>query len=92
MAQICKYIFDKTINSNPLPTFNSGFEYTVSDTTVDNLVTRTITSDAVPTKIVFGHDGGEVEDHNYTGSGLAITEVLFVETSGLTSIKSMFNY
>ena len=92
MAQICKYIFDKTINSNPLPTFNSGFEYSVSDATTDNLVTRTITSDALPTKIVFGYDGEEVGEHNYTGSGLAIIEVLFVEASGLTTINSMFNY
>ena len=45
MANIITYHFDPTIDADLLPTFNSGFTYSKSDTTnSDGTKKRTITS------------------------------------------------
>ena len=89
---IAKYIFDKSIYENFIPVFNDGYtNYTVTDTEDENLVTRTIESNSLPTLMRFGRTyvDGESATDNRTDS---LLEVLDMNTSGLTSCNSMFRY
>ena len=73
-----KYTFDKSIDANLLPVFNT--EYIPDITDVDNsdgTITRSITSDVLPTQINF-----------YDKKGLISVESL--ETGDLTTMKKMF--
>ena len=76
---IVKYKFDNT-TYDLIPTFNSGFTYTHTDTVEGNVTTRTIESDVLPTKIQFG---------NLDGSS-SLLEVLEIDTKSVTNMSYMF--
>ena len=89
---IAKYIFDKSIYENFIPVFNDGYsDYTISDEINENLVTRTIESDSLPTLMRFGllYVNGE----NYDTDKIphtSLIEVLDINTNNVTNMISMF--
>lgn len=74
---IAIYTFNSSTDT--LPTFNSGFAYTYTDVdNGDSTITRTITSDSLPTSISF---------RNKTG----LISLSYLDTSNVTSGNGMFN-
>ena len=85
---ICKYKFDSSIYSNLIPEFNSGYTgYAVSDEINENIVTRTIECDTLPTKINFGYTNASLISSNEAAS---LIEVLFIDVSNLNGLNHMF--
>ena len=82
---VADYIFDPALYDF-YPVFNTGFEYTVSDTSTENNYThRLLVSDYAPTSMVFGSTSGSA-----TNREQSLIEVLNMETSSLTSMERMF--
>ena len=76
MANIAIYTFNS--DTDTLPTFNTGYEYSYTDViNNDGTTTRTVTSDNLPTTLRF---------ENLIG----LISVDFVEVSALTSLRKMF--
>ena len=77
MANIAIYTFNS--DTDTLPVFNEGYEYSYTDVinNDDTTTTRTITSDSLPTSISF---------QGCTG----LVSLSYLDTSGLTSMNSMF--
>ena len=75
--KIAEYTFNN--GDNVLPTFNSGYTYDYTD--VDNgdgTITRTITSDILPTRIKFDTTGENV------------TEIIYLNMSEVNRLSEMF--
>ena len=76
MHIIAEYVFTKSVDT--LPTFNSGYTYTYTD--VDNgdeTITRTITSDTLPSSISFSEKTG-------------LVSLSYLDTSNVTSMYRIF--
>lgn len=72
-----------------LPEFNDEFtNYEIVDTVQEDIVTRSIYSDSLPTLMRFGSN----LDSYVEGSEVALLEVLDMNTSGLTNCSKMFRY
>ena len=90
MGIIAKYKFNNTL-ADLLPEFNSEFTsdlYTVTDEVNGEVTTRTIESDSLPTLMRFGSNLNTYVE----GNEIALLEVLDMNTSELTSCRSMFRY
>ena len=87
MANIITYHFDPTIDADLLPTFNSGFTYSKSDTTnSDGTKKRTITSSSYPTSINFSNKTGLTKVDSISTS-MNLTNLSFNYCSNLTSVN-----
>lgn len=85
MGIIAKYKFNQNIYENFIPTFNSGFTYTVTDEIdTDGYIIRTIESDDLPTLMLFGSSGISTKREQ---SLLAIYEC---NTEKVTNMSYMF--
>ena len=91
MANIAIYKFNS--GTDTLPTFNSGYTYDYTD--VDNgdgTITRTITSDTLPSSISFSSKSGLVSLSYLDTSNVTTMGSMFYNCSNLTSIDvSSFN-
>lgn len=78
---IAKYKFNRNVNSNALPNFKSGYEYTVEDTQYDSQYTiRSIFSDSPPTSISF----------NNSSMMMSCVHVEYLDVSQIVNMRSMF--
>lgn len=78
---IAKYKFNRNVNGNALPTFDSGYEYTVEDIQYDSQYTiRSIHSDTSPTSISF----------NNSSMRMSCVSVEYLDVSQVTNMRSMF--
>ena len=83
LTLVTKYVFDKSIHNNYIPTFNTEFEgYFIEDVEVEgNEVTRVIEScGMLPTTMRFGNSLGN----------LALKKLLDINTSEVTEMRQMF--
>ena len=82
---IAKYKFDKTIFENCMPIFNEDFaDYTITDNEENNIITRTIESDILPTKMTFG------DNYSKLPSAQSLLEILELNTSAVENFEAMF--
>ena len=102
--KIAQYKFNSSIDT--LPTFNSEFTYKYTDAdNGDGTITRTITSDALPSSISFNGktglvnlsylDTSNVTDMSgmfYNCSNLTLLDVSSFDTTNVTTIEIMFAY
>lgn len=87
MADIITYHFNPTIDADLLPTFNSGFTYSKSDTTnSDGTIKRIITSSSYPTSISFSNKTGLTKVDSISTS-MNLTDLSFYYCSNLTSVN-----
>ena len=89
---VCKYKFDSSIYPDLTPEFNSGYEgYVVTDEVSENIVTRTIECDTLPTLMRFGvawtDSDTDVANSDRCGS---LLEILDMNTSEIITMSSMF--
>ena len=91
---IAKYVFDKSIHNNCIPEFNTEFEgYFIEDEVEEdsNEVTRTIEScGMLPTLMSFG--SSDWINIGRTDRTSSLLEVLNIDTSGLTTMNSLFRW
>ena len=76
---IAKYKFDKSIYEDFIPVFNEEYEYTISDEINENLVTRTIESENLPTQMQFGSSNG----FNREKERKSLLEILYLNSNNL---------
>lgn len=78
---IAKYKFNRNVNGNALPTFKSGYEYTVEDIQYDSQYTiRSISSDNSPTSISF----------NNSSMMMSCVSVEYLDVSKVVNMRNMF--
>ncbi len=83
-----EYKFDNTL-ADLIPEFNEGIEYIYEDVVEENIVTRTIYSNELPTLIRFGMIG-DGTDGETPVKHLSLLEVLDINCTNLTTCASMF--
>ena len=87
MSIIAEYKFDKALNT--LPLVDGGYSYTYSDVdNGDNTITRTISTDTVPTSINFEYCDGLLEVYSLNISGMTSLNGMFAECYNLVSINT----
>ena len=88
---VTKYVFDKSKFENLIPIFNEDFiSYEIVDELAsENLITRCIYSEQLPTMIRFSI--GNHEGDNFDGRELALIEVLYLDNSNLQTEEQMFH-
>ena len=87
MANIAIYKFNSSVDT--LPTFNDDFVYAYTD--VDNgdgTITRTITSESLPTTIKFANCTGLLEVNELDISNLTITGSMFYGCTNLVKVEA----
>ncbi len=84
--KIAEYIFNAEVDT--LPDFNSGFEYTYSDTNNDDgTITRIIESDTRPSGISFTSKTGLLRLNEIDMSNVTTAYAMFMNCSNLTYVK-----
>ena len=91
---VATYKFDNTIYSDYVPEFNEGYQYSVIDTVEENITTRKIIGEGLPTVMRFGayYTYEEIESVQRTATEreLCLKEVVFADTSAVTDATNMF--
>ena len=85
MGIVAKYKFNQNTYANFIPTFNSGFTYTINDEIdTDGYTIRTIESDSLPTLMRFGAT-------TQTDREKSLLEVYGCNTENVNTMYAMFN-
>ena len=97
---IAQYTFDKSIYEDLMPQFNIDFDpyYEIIDDGIDtyntqsantgNLITRSIVSDELPTRVIFG----SLSDDQNDARVKSLIELSVLDITNITDMSYMFNY
>ena len=86
--KIAEYKFNNTLY-DLIPEFNESFTYAYEDIVEENITTRTIYSDSLPTQMRFGTNTLYANDY-VKGSEVALISIEYLDTSNLTTCYNMF--
>ena len=91
---VTTYKFDNTVYTDYVPEFNEGYQYSVIDTVEENITTRKIIGEGLPTLMRFGayYTYEEIENLQRTATERekCLLEVTFADTSAVTDATNMF--